>query len=146
MIRVEISGPAVPGLARRDLANFTRRVVRAVDRADAAPFQPTEVSIAFVRDARMKALNHQFRGKRATTDILTFGADPEEADQSRPLGELVISVDQARRQARQEKHPLATEIRYLVVHGVLHAFGFDHDTDQGEMNALELRIRDEVGL
>lgn len=146
MIQVEVSGPAVRGFSRRDLASFTRRVVRMVERADAAPFPPTEVSIALVRDARMKALNLRFRGKRGTTDILTFGADPEGAGEPRPLGELVISVDQARRQAGHERHSVATEIRYLIVHGVLHAFGYDHESDRGEMNALELRIREELGL
>lgn len=146
MIAVEISGPAVPGLSRRDLTDFIRRVIRSVSRADAAPFQPTEVSVALVRDVTMKKLNLRYRRKNSTTDILTFGADPAEADQARPLGELVISLDQARRQARQQKHSLATEIRYLLVHGVLHSFGYDHETDGGEMNELELRIRDSVGL
>jgi probable rRNA maturation factor len=58
----------------------------------------------------------------------------------------VISVDQARRQAADEKHALAVEIRYLVVHGVLHALGYDHETDKGEMNALEIEVRELVGL
>jgi probable rRNA maturation factor len=55
-------------------------------------------------------------------------------------------VDQARRQAAEEKHSLATELRYLILHGVLHALGYDHEADQGEMNALEVEVRGAVGL
>ena len=93
-----------------------------------------ELSIAFVHDATMRALNRRFRRKDKTTDVLTF---PDE---------IVISLDQARRQARDEKHSLATEVRYLIAHGVLHALGYDHETDEGEMNALELVVRQRVGL
>ncbi len=94
-------------------------------------------------------LNRTWRGKKKTTDVLTFEADdsyapPESAD--RPLGDIVISVDQARRQASEQKHSLATEVRYLILHGIIHAYGYDHETDQGEMNALELKVRAKVGL
>lgn len=140
MIAIDISGPAVPRLSRRDLASFTRRAIRAVQREGAAPFSPAQLSIALVRDSSMRTLNRRYRKRNRTTDILTF---PGEAPD---LGELVISLDQARRQARQERHSLAVEVRYLVVHGILHAFGYDHQTDRGEMNALELRIRDSLGL
>jgi probable rRNA maturation factor len=140
VIAVEISGCAIPRLSRRELASFTRSIVSVLQRAGATRFSPACVSIAFVDDAVMKRLNRRYRRKNHTTDILTFPGEPPQ------LGELVISVDQARRQARQERHSLADEVRYLVVHGVLHAFGYDHENDRGEMNALELRIREEVGL
>jgi probable rRNA maturation factor len=58
----------------------------------------------------------------------------------------VISVDQARRQAGDERHSTATEVRYLLLHGVLHALGYDHERDGGEMNELEVEVRAEVGL
>ena len=64
----------------------------------------------------------------------------------RPLGDIVISVDQARRQAADEKHSTAVEVRYLILHGILHALGYDHETDEGEMNALEVEARELVGL
>ncbi|MFP5246367.1 MAG: rRNA maturation RNase YbeY, partial [Thermoanaerobaculia bacterium] len=91
----------------------------------------------------------KFRKKKKTTDVLTFPADDsynEPSATGRPLGDIVISVDQARRQAADEKHSLATEVRYLVLHGVLHALGYDHETDNGEMNALEIEVRELVGL
>ena len=127
-MNVEVAGPAVPRLSRRAIAAFARRVLRA------AAGSIDELSVAFVDDATMRALNRKFRGKNTTTDVLTF---PDE---------IVISLDQARRQARDEKHSLATEVRYLIAHGILHALGYDHETDEGEMNALEMRVRSTVGL
>jgi probable rRNA maturation factor len=143
---VEIIGRAIPRFPRTQLTAFVRRAIRAVEKADAAPFRATGISIALVDDARMKTLNRRFRGVNRTTDVLTFGADPAEVDESRPLGEIVISLEQAGRQARQEGHSLATEVRYLLVHGILHAFGYDHEKDRGEMNALEFEVREAVGL
>jgi len=131
---VDVSGGAVPRFSRRDIAAFTRKVLRAVDH------DVDEVSIAFVDDATMKSLNKKFRAKNKTTDVLTFPGDAPF------LGDIVICLDQARRQAAQENHSLAIEVRYLILHGVLHAMGYDHETDDGEMNALELEVRARVGL
>ena len=111
---------------------FVRKVLRA------AHGRLKDVSIVFVDDRTMRKLNRQFRHKNKTTDVLTF---PDEDS-----CEIVISIEQARRQAKVERHSLATEIRYLVLHGLLHALGYDHETDRGEMNALELRVRAKVGL
>jgi probable rRNA maturation factor len=88
----------------------------------------------------MRELNRKFRRKNKTTDVLTFRGDGP------LLGEIVISVDQARRQAADEKHSVAIEVRYLILHGILHAMGYDHETDNGEMHALELKVRAKVGL
>lgn len=131
-MNVDVSGPAVPRLSRAAISSFAAQVLRAARARGIA-----EVSIAFVSDAAMKRLNKQYRGKNQTTDVLTFPGD-------RP--DIVISLDQARRQATDEKHSLATEVRYLILHGVLHALGYDHETDDGEMNALEMRVRGRVGL
>ena len=129
---VDVSGPAVPRLSRAAIALFVQQVLRA---ARARGIE--EVSIAFVSDAAMKRLNKQYRGKNKTTDVLTFPGD-------RP--DIVISLAQARRQAADEKHSLATEVRYLVLHGLLHALGYDHETDEGEMTVLEMKVRGRVGL
>ena len=128
---VDVSGPAVPRLSRAAISSFVAKVLRA------SRGRFAEVSIAFVSDAAMRRLNRRYRGKNKTTDVLTFpGESPD----------IVISLDQARRQALAEKHSLATEVRYLILHGTLHALGYDHETDDGEMNALELRVRGRVGL
>ncbi len=144
-MNVEASGAAIPRLSRREMAAFTRDVLLALKKSA----QISDVSIAFVDDAAMQQLNKRYRHKNRTTDVLTFPADASYADpraKKRPLGDIVISVDQARRQAADEKHSLATEVRYLILHGILHALGYDHETDQGEMNALELKVRERVGL
>jgi probable rRNA maturation factor len=146
---VEVTGIAVPRFSKREIASFTRQVVLALEKLDKLDEEITEVTIAFVDDDAMAEINQKFRKKAKTTDVLTFPADDsynEPSATGRPLGDIVISIDQARRQAVDEKHSLATEIRYLVVHGVLHALGYDHETDKGEMNALEVEVREGVEL
>ncbi len=143
-MNVEISG-SVSRLTRREIVSFVRKVLLAIKIDD----EITDVSIAFVDDETMKTLNRKFRHKNRTTDVLTFPADETYGDPHRkgkPLGDIVISVDQARRQAIEERHSLATEVRYLLVHGILHALRYDHETDHGEMNDLEVEVRGRVGL
>jgi probable rRNA maturation factor len=134
VIAIDITG-SVPRFPKREIATFARRVLRHLD------VHTDDVAIAFVRDDEMRRLNRDFRHKDKTTDVLTFpGDDPTH------LGDIVISIDQAKRQAADEKHSLATEVRYLILHGILHALGYDHETDDGEMNALEVKVRAKVGL
>ena len=147
MIDVTVTGKAVPRFSRGDVAQWVADCVKAVERTRAARFKADEASVVFVDDATMKKLNRTYRSKNATTDVLTFEADHDAApDSARQLGEIVISVEQARRQAAAEGHSLPTEIRYLLLHGVLHAYGYDHERDEGEMNALEIRLRAKLGL
>lgn len=100
------------------------------------------VAVAFVSDRKMQALNKQFRGKNATTDVLSF---PFEADEFAPaddfLGDVVISLEQAQRQAIENDLAFETEIKQLILHGILHLCGYDHETDAGEMNRRELKLR-----
>jgi probable rRNA maturation factor len=137
---VEVTGGAIPRLTRRETAEFARKVLLTIEKLDRLGREVDEVSIAFVDDEAMTSLNRKFRRKNKTTDVLTFPGE------DRFLGDIVISVDQARRQAADEKHSLATEVRYLILHGILHALGYDHETDKGEMNALEVEVRELVGL
>jgi len=149
LTHVEVSGAAVTRFSRRDIGAFTRKVLLALEHNGSLREPISEVSIALVDDSAMRRLNRTFRHRNKTTDVLTFPADSSYADprsKARPLGDIVISVDQAHRQAVQEKHSLGTEVRYLIVHGVLHALGYDHETDNGEMNELELEIRAAAGL
>jgi probable rRNA maturation factor len=146
---IEVTGPAIPRFSRREIAEFTRKILLALEKLDRLEHEITDASIALVDDETMTGLNRKFRRKNKTTDVLTFPADDSYADPSskgRPLGDIVISLDQARRQAAEEKHSLATELRYLILHGVLHALGYDHETDQGEMTALEVEVRSIAGL
>ena len=139
MTSVEVSG-SVPRFSRREITAFVRRILLTMEKLDRLGREVGEVSIAFVDDETMKDLNRRYRHKNRTTDVLTFPSDEP------LLGDIVISTDQARRQAAEEKHSLPTEVRYLILHGILHALGYDHETDQGEMNALEVEVRAGVGL
>ena len=116
-------------------------------RAGAVKGSLQDVAVHFLDDRSMAELNRRFRHQNKTTDVLTFPSDSEDDGAgSRHLGDIVISVPRARRQARAARHALATEVRYLLLHGLIHALGFDHETDRGEMNALEMRMRERVGL
>ncbi len=99
-------------------------------------------SVAFVSDRRMKELNKLFRDKDSTTDVLSFPNEPDEFDPDKNnLGDIVISAEQAAKQAAENGLTLEGEIKQLILHGVLHLCGYDHETDNGEMNARELELR-----
>jgi probable rRNA maturation factor len=148
VIQVDVTGPAVPRFPRRQIAAFVRATLRALGPSVPQSRAVGSVSIALVDDRQMRALNSSFRHVRRTTDVLTFPAGAADAEPGglRPLGDIAVSLEQARRQASSEGHSLRTEIRYLLLHGILHALGYDHETDRGQMNRLELAIRPRVGL
>src|SRR5438046_2962242 len=113
------------------------------------PANGAGVTVAFVSDRMMRELNRRWRGRRGTTDVLSFPAaqdEFEEAAGAEAVGEVVISVEQADRQAREHGLTLDEEIAQLILHGLLHLCGYDHETDDGEMNALELRLRRRLGI
>ncbi len=106
-------------------------------------------TVAFLSDRPMRELNRRWRGKRGTTDVLSFPAgEAEFADgvAGATLGDVIISVEQAARQAEESGLTLDEEIAQLLLHGLLHLCGYDHETDRGEMNALELRLRRRLGI
>src|SRR5437764_7666323 len=106
------------------------------------------VTVAFVSDRAMSGLNRRWRGKRGTTDVLSFPSAQDEFErlEGSTLGDVVISVEQARRQAAAHNLSFETEVRQLILHGLLHLCGYDHETDAGEMNRLELRLRRRLGI
>jgi len=126
-----------------------------------------DCNVCFVDDRQIKRLNSFYLGKNRATDVLSF---PWNAQQRQPpqrpgsertrsrytrrsateraalefknfLGDIVISVDTAKRNARQEGHSTLNEIRWLILHGVLHLLGYNHEEDHGEMTGLELAMR-----
>ena len=107
-----------------------------------------DATIVFVSDAAIRKLNRQFRGKDSATDVLSFPSQPEsfEADTETNLGEIVISLDRAQAQAKENGLTLVNEVEQLILHGLLHLCGHDHETDDGEMNRLELKIRKKLGI
>ena len=113
-----------------------------------APADGGGVTVAFVSDRMMRELNWRWRGKRGTTDVLSFPAAQDEFEKldGLRLGDVVISVEQAARQAAEHDLEFETEVAQLILHGVLHLCGYDHETDRGEMNRLELRLRRRLGI
>jgi probable rRNA maturation factor len=105
---------------------------------------PVELSIAFVDDDRMRSLNKQYRGMDSATDVLSFPIDEPSPEGIHYLGDIVIAVGVAREQALEFSHDLKTEVLQLVAHGILHLCGFDHETDDGIMNELELKLREGI--
>jgi probable rRNA maturation factor len=138
-------------LARRPLELFLRRVW------DEFGLEGTEVTICLVSDAEIARMNAAFRGKKGPTDVLSFPAAenrrPLRIKRGRPgpiknryLGDLAISPAMAGRNAKTYGRTLGNEIRILMLHGVLHLLGYDHETDGGEMDRLERKLRLRLGL
>ncbi len=88
----------------------------------------TIVNLIFIDDSYMKKLNHKFRGKNKTTDVLSFPFELDLNKDSTFLGEVYISLEQARRQAKEYQVSFSDELKRLVAHGVLHLLGYDHQT------------------
>lgn len=103
-------------------------------------------TIAFVSDKKMSELNNQFRGKNKTTDVLSFPFENDFDENENFLGDIVISLEQAERQAIENNLTLENEVKQLILHGILHLLGYDHETDNGEMNEIELQLREKFSV
>lgn len=104
-----------------------------------------EVNISFAQNDEMQRLNRQFRGKNRPTDVLSF---PSQATNQLPqiAGDIAISIDIARENAATLGHSLESELKILILHGVLHLAGYDHERDNGEMAVLEGKLRAKLKL
>jgi probable rRNA maturation factor len=146
------------GLDTRALAGVVERLLAEIGE------RGTSVSLTFVRDPEMRELNREHRGKDAPTDVLSFPLYPPEAFKraggtrplphgrddgpERMLGDIVVSVDTARRQAAEYDAPLARELERLLIHAVLHLAGHDHleTSERAVMEAEERRLADAIGM
>ena len=136
-------------LDSKQFTEFSALLSSKIGEADNGDF-----SVAFVSDHRMKELNSFFRGKDSTTDVLSFRHEVDEFDaiaataspDTVSLGDIVISAEQAQRQAAENGLTLENEIMQLILHGLLHLCGYDHETDDGEMNKRELQLRRELNI
>lgn len=126
-----------PALSKPSLSRFANSARRAVNLS-------AEVDILLSTDAELKRLNRAFRGKNKPTDVLSFPAPPEISQQH--AGDLAISIETAARQAKAFGHSLAGELRILILHGLLHLTGMDHETDEGQMAAREAGLRRQLRL
>jgi probable rRNA maturation factor len=133
------------------LLEFAERVRHELD------FPENGVTIRLVSDQAMARLNGSFRGKRGPTDVLSFPARrtrkppamnraPTVTKGHAYIGDIAISPQTARRNARRAARSLPTELRILILHGMIHLAGYDHENDDGEMLRLERRLRRRLGL
>ena len=121
------------GVSDRGLARFLARARREVA-------LPGETHVLVTGSAEMRRLNARFRGKRKPTDVLSFPAANDRG------GDIAISADIAAAYARRLGHPVAKEMKVLILHGLLHLAGYDHERDSGEMARREERLRRKLGL
>ena len=130
---------------RKRVAGLTEAALsRFIARARKASGLKGAVDVLITSNSDLRALNRRFRGKNKPTDVLSF---PAEAEQSKNnAGDIAISSQIASRNARALGHPVAAEVKILVLHGILHLRGYDHDRDQGEMAEIEQRLRQQLRL
>ena len=138
MITIEPpSSASISALSKSGLTRFLNRVRAAVGLEG-------DVDVLLADDPTLRRLNKTFRGKNKATDVLSFPAPEEIAEDH--AGDLAISLETANRQAAAYGHSLRDEVRILLLHGLLHLSGLDHETDDGEMAAREAELRVELGL
>jgi probable rRNA maturation factor len=134
--------PQSRGTSQRALARFLTQAQSAVGLRG-------QVTVLLTTDATICDLNRRFRGKDAATDVLSFPATKSvrnAAPAERVAGDLAISLETARKQAAEQGHALGVELRVLILHGLLHLAGYDHEVDGGKMERRERRLRATLGL
>ena len=130
--------------ARRHRIPSARILALFLKEAQAAVRLSGQVTVLLTTDAGIRSLNRRFRGKNKATDVLSFPAEgfgPEKI-----AGDLAISIPVARRQAADQGHSLGTEIKVLMLHGLLHLAGYDHEIDSGQMARRERVLRARLKL
>ena len=127
----------LPGVSERSLARFLRRAEKAVGLSG-------EVNVLVTSSRELRALNRRFRGKDSATDVISFPAIP--TIEMTFAGDVAISADIAARNARLLAHSAADELKILMLHGVIHLAGYNHETDEGQMARKEERLRRALGL
>ncbi len=125
----------------RGLAAKARWILRLLDQNDC------ELSVALVGDDEIRDLNGRYRSRDEPTDVLSFPMEDPSPSGPRLIGDVIISVEKAARQARQRRRSLDDELEVLLIHGILHNLGYDHERspeDERQMRAMERRVRREL--
>ena len=129
----------IAGLGEQALGRFVLRARKAAGLRGS-------VNVLVTRSSAMRALNSQFREKNKATDVLSFPEESRVRGNIRFAGEIAISADIAAQNAARLGHSVALEIKVLVLHGILHLAGFDHERDNGEMARKEAKLRRALNL
>ena len=137
-MKVEIRATSAAGYPFARARRFLNRALQL------AGGRARELSLVICGDRRMRTLNRRYRGRDKTTDVLSF--PPGEGAAEGFLGDLVVSAPEARRQARAARVPFRSVMEKLLLHGLLHLLGYDHETDRGEMDALEAKLRRRLSI
>jgi probable rRNA maturation factor len=124
----------------------SRTLAAFLTRAQAAVRLRGQVIVLLTSDQMLRSLNRRFRDKNKATDVLSFPADSAAPVRPKIAGDLAISVPTARRQAAEQGHSLSTEIKVLLLHGLLHLAGYDHEVDSGQMARRERLLRGKLRL
>ena len=135
-----------PSMARGAKLPSARTLTRFLSEAQSAIRLRGQVTVLLTTDAAIRDLNRRFRGKDQATDVLSFPSTNVISGPEKIAGDLAVSVETARRQAAEQDHSLGVEIRILMLHGLLHLAGYDHETDAGEMEKRERTLRARLGL
>ena len=123
-----------------------RTLSRFLSRAQVEVRLRGQVNALLTTDSAIRSLNRRFRGKNKSTDVLSFPAEQFIHSGEKFAGDLAISVPTAARQATAQGHTLSTEIKVLILHGLLHLAGYDHETDNGQMARRESLLRARLNL
>jgi len=145
-IQIDESLEIADALAELYPATLERAAQQVLQQAEADA--NAEVTIVLSDDAHLQALNHQFLGIDAPTDVLSFpGGDTDPDSDELYLGDVIISLSRAQAQATAGGHPVQDELQLLVVHGVLHLLGYDHaeEDEKAKMWAIQAGILDSLG-
>jgi rRNA maturation RNase YbeY len=117
------------------IRNLIERILSAVGEPNAA------LSVEFIGDRRMRRLNAQYRGRDMTTDVLAFAMREAPGPRSMLLGDVVVSVPRAAKQAAEQGHPVKHELAVLLIHGILHLLGYDHERGTSEAHRMRRKER-----
>jgi probable rRNA maturation factor len=134
------------GIKRRKAALKMRDLHGFLSRAKLAVGLRGEVSVLLGTDITIRTLNRNFRKKDKATDVLSFPAGEFQGEETKQAGDIAISLDTAEKQAEEHGHSLRLEVKILLLHGLLHLAGYDHETDKGRMARKESALRKELDL
>lgn len=116
-------------------ADFMRQLFEALDISGA------QVAVLITGDRAIQTYNRTYRGKDKPTDVLSFPVAGPQGGTPRHLGDIVVSMDRVLAQAEDIGHGPQIELRFLILHGILHLLGYDHETDNGEMFARQTELK-----